>query len=356
MASKKLGAAKCATEAPASNAPNPRATARSLWRRRLVCDILDVMVAPPRHDASAHTFVTAPGGVRLSVTTYGPDTAELTVVLIHGWALSARAWAGQVDGLLEAAADRIDRSIRVLTYDHRGHGNSDRVVEGFGTVTQMADDLVCVLNEVCPRGQVVLVGHSLGGMTIMALAEQRPELFASRIAGVVLVATSAGGPDGVRSKIPGARLRLGQALARTALDRDARRRNSTRGQRKQSRPPLRPRAAMMRWLLCGPDATADQVWLSLKMLHDTPAETLPLFLSTFLTHDRIRHLSVLAELPVAILAGSHDRLTPLAESVAISRAVPTAAFTVLHRAGHMLPLERPNEVTDSIVEVINKHA
>ena len=38
----------------------------------------------------------------------------------------------------------------------------------------------------------MLVGHSMGGMTIMALAEQRPELFAERVAGVALISTSAG--------------------------------------------------------------------------------------------------------------------------------------------------------------------
>ena len=43
-----------------------------------------------------------------------------------------------------------------------------------------------------PDGPLVLVGHSMGGMTIMALAEQRPELFADRVRGVALIGTSAG--------------------------------------------------------------------------------------------------------------------------------------------------------------------
>ena len=53
-------------------------------------------------------------------------------------------------------------------------------------------DLDAVLRALAPDGPLVLVGHSMGGMTIMALAEQRPELFAERVAGVALLSTSAG--------------------------------------------------------------------------------------------------------------------------------------------------------------------
>ena len=50
-----------------------------------------------------------------------------------------------------------------------------------------------VIEDLAPEGEVVLVGHSMGGMSIIAFAERHPELFAKRVAGVALVSTTAGG-------------------------------------------------------------------------------------------------------------------------------------------------------------------
>ena len=50
-----------------------------------------------------------------------------------------------------------------------------------------------MIDAVAPTGPLMLVGHSMGGMTIMALASQRPELFDERVYGVALIATTAGG-------------------------------------------------------------------------------------------------------------------------------------------------------------------
>ena len=59
-----------------------------------------------------------------------------------------------------------------------------------------------MLDAVVPDGPVVLVGHSMGGMTIVALAEQHPELFGDRIVGVALISTTAGGLEPHRILFP----------------------------------------------------------------------------------------------------------------------------------------------------------
>ena len=64
---------------------------------------------------------------------------------------------------------------------------------GHATIEQLGHDLKTVLDTVVPHGPIVLVGHSMGGMTIMALAEEHPELFGDRIVGVGLISTTAGG-------------------------------------------------------------------------------------------------------------------------------------------------------------------
>src|SRR5262249_59440907 len=83
-------------------------------------------------------------------------------------------------------------SLRMVFYDHRGHGRSGRSPRERSTIDQLGDDLAVVLDEVVPTGPVALVGHSLGGMTIMALADRRPELFGGRVVGVALGCASTG--------------------------------------------------------------------------------------------------------------------------------------------------------------------
>jgi pimeloyl-ACP methyl ester carboxylesterase len=76
------------------------------------------------------------------------------VVLIHGWPLSAQAWAPQVP-VLQAAG------YRVVTYDRRGFGRSDKPATGYDYDT-LADDLQRVLLQ-CDLQAATLVGLSMGG-------------------------------------------------------------------------------------------------------------------------------------------------------------------------------------------------
>ena len=78
-----------------------------------------------------------------------------------------------------------------VIYDQRSHGRSERAPRASCTIDQLGHDLAAVLRALAPDGPLVLVGHSMGGMTIMALAEQQPELFAERVLGVAFLATSA---------------------------------------------------------------------------------------------------------------------------------------------------------------------
>ena len=73
---------------------------------------------------------------------------------------------------------------------------------GHATIEQLGRDLKHVLDTVVPHGPIVLVGHSMGGMTIMALAEEYPELFGDRIVGVGLISTTAGGLEPHRIVAP----------------------------------------------------------------------------------------------------------------------------------------------------------
>ena len=60
------------------------------------------------------------------------------------------------------------------------------------TIDQLGRDLKAVIDAAAPEGPLVLVGHSMGGMTVMALADQYPELIRDRVVGVAFVGTSCG--------------------------------------------------------------------------------------------------------------------------------------------------------------------
>src|SRR5215207_1338989 len=90
--------------------------------------------------------------------------AELTVVFVHGYALTEDSWHFQ------RAAYR--GLVRTVFYDQRSHGRSGRSSEEHATIEQLGQDLLRVLDEAVPEGPVVLVGHSMGGMTVVALAEE----------------------------------------------------------------------------------------------------------------------------------------------------------------------------------------
>src|SRR5215471_15552185 len=127
-------------------------------------------------------------GVPLHVETNGPPAAPVTVVFCHGYTLNQDCWHFQRRDL---------PGHRLVFWDQRDHGRSGRSAAGAASIDQLGTDLKAVIDAAAPGdGQVVLVGHSMGGMTIMALAEQHRELFGTKVVGAVLISTAARGLEG----------------------------------------------------------------------------------------------------------------------------------------------------------------
>lgn len=99
--------------------------------------------------------------------------ARVPVVLIHGWAMSGRMWAGVVENLCAAGHG-------VIVIDHRGCGQSDRDFDDV-SISAIAGDVAGIVRQ-CTSGPVVLNGWSLGG----AVAVEAARLLGDRCAGVVL--------------------------------------------------------------------------------------------------------------------------------------------------------------------------
>src|SRR3954462_15332394 len=125
-------------------------------------------------------------GTEIAVEILGDGHPGPTLVFCHGWTFSSRSWHYQ-----RMLAERW----RLVLIDHRDHGESGTGPREHRTVDQVGRDLYAVLHAVCPDRDVVLVGHSMGGMTIMALAAEHPEVFGPQVKGAALLDTSGHRPD-----------------------------------------------------------------------------------------------------------------------------------------------------------------
>src|SRR4051794_18233093 len=140
-------------------------------------------------DADRGSVVTTPDGVHLAVREVGPTDAPLTVVFAHGFCLRMGAFHFQRIRLSEEWGS----DVRMIFYDQRGHGRSDEAPPEPYTLTQLGKDLETVLQVIAPRGRIVLVGHSMGGMTVLAHARQFPQHYGGRITGAALISSAAEG-------------------------------------------------------------------------------------------------------------------------------------------------------------------
>ena len=288
-------------------------------------------------------------GTGLHVVDSGPDAAPVTVVLAHGWTLDERCWGPVADEL--AGGSHPGPRPRVIRYDHRGHGRSDDTGEPSMTLERLADDLAELIGQVCPSGPLVLAGHSMGGMTLMALAQRHPELVASRAAGVALVATASGGLGGA------ATLGLSGRPARAFL---AGKQALTTSRRWTGRRELTRHPALLgpglRALLLGRRPGARAVRLTCAAIGGCRPTTVSGFTPTLTGHERDAALDAFAELPVEVMVGSADRLTPPRFTRRSRASRPGSAMTIFPDAGHMLPVERVDGVASRIAALVRQAA
>lgn len=307
--------------------------------------------------------VTTTDGVRLNVETIGPDDAPVTVLLVHGWTCSTRSWHNQVEGLPRILGPD---AVRIVTYDHRGHGRSGAGPVGSQRIEQLADDLITVLDTVVGDGPVVYAGHSMGGMTLMALADQRPELFGSRIAAAALVSTTSGqassGAFGIPNRFDSAAATFAPRavnLVGARIERRAQRAGLTTRRVVSSRRAFELAAARLqrpalRQMVFGKKVDPAEVDLFLEDLAVVPGPSYGGFFEAILRHDGGHALKVLDQLPVEIMHGTRDRLLPPRHANRMAAQLPTARLWMYPGAGHMLMQERPRDVTHRLASLARK--
>lgn len=269
---------------------------------------------------------------------------EITVVFSHGYALSLHSWHFQRLALRSRA--------RLVFWDQRSHGRSARSADPIPDIDMLGADLERVLDSAAPSGPVVLVGHSMGGMTVMALAASRPDLFGSRIMGVALLATTAGGLSEVTFGLP---TPLGRALQRAApgIARALTRRPQLVESGRRSGSDLG--LLLTRLFSFGsPEVDPGLTAFVAQMIEQTPVEVIAEFLPALQHHDKVEALAALDRVETLVMVGDADLLTPAAHSEEIIRRVPGAEMVVLPAVGHMLTLERHEDVDRHLIALVER--
>ncbi|WP_306321004.1 MULTISPECIES: alpha/beta fold hydrolase [unclassified Streptomyces] len=273
--------------------------------------------------------------------------APVTVVFSHGYCLSQDSWHFQRAALRGA--------VRCVYWDQRSHGRSGRGAEQVedGTpvsIDRLGRDLKAVIDAAAPEGPLVLVGHSMGGMTVMALADQCPDLVRERVMGVALVGTSSGrlgevnyglpvaGVNAVRRVLPGVLRALGQ---RAELVEKGRRATADLFA-----------GIIKRYSFASRDVDPAVARFAERMIEGTPIDVVAEFYPAFDDHDKADALAYFADLPVLVLAGEHDLVTPSDHSEAIAGLLPEAEFVLVPDAGHLVMLEHPEVVTDRLADLL----
>ena len=246
-----------------------------------------------------------------------------TVVLAHGWCLDHTSWVRVIAGLLDR------RDVKIVVYDQRGHGKSSMGEIEVANVRILGDDLFEVIHADAPQGPIVLAGHSMGGMSIMAYAGLHHDHFAERVRGVVLAST-ASSIEG-RDPIPLEGLLMAVASRAPGI------------------PPriLVPRLVQGR-LVFGSRANRDDIKHAVKQIQQTKMPTIGRFFYALTSHDEAEALAHFVDVPTHIIAGDEDRLIPVPNARALLRYIPDADLTVLPGVGHMTTYEAAGQIADAI--------
>jgi pimeloyl-ACP methyl ester carboxylesterase len=265
------------------------------------------------------------------------------VLLLHGVTLAASVWAYQMRGVADAGR-------RVVALDLRGHGGSGgapgggsrRAMGAAPTLERMALDVGEVLSGL-DLGGATLVGHSMGGMVTLRLLGLRPDLAAGSgpVAALVLVATAA---NATRDRgIPGLSdaLALAAPLIGPASGLAARLPGPTL--------PASDLAFLLARVTFGSQASHRQVAFTGHLTSEVPVRVSAGLLLDILRFDAEAVLSTI-RLPTSVVVGDHDLMTPPGQAEHMAGSIAGAELFVLEGCGHMVMLERPDELNRLVLE------
>jgi pimeloyl-ACP methyl ester carboxylesterase len=311
--------------------------------------------------ADRTALVQTDDGTVLAVEEIGPKDAPLTVVFVHGYTLSMASWTFQRRALAAelATANGHRPAARLVFYDQRGHGASSRGPAEHSTIEQLARDLATVIETCAPRGPVVLVGHSMGGMTIMGLAALRPELYGGRIVGAALISTPSGNLAELSFGLPEMLTRVRAAVLPVAAW-TMRHRPAFAERTRRLAADLVSAAT---WSLSFASTDVDPALGRYvdAMIAGTPVDVIAEFYPALAGLDETGSLEPLRAIPTLVLTGDQDRMIPKEHSELLAERLGRAGdntvdHVVVPDAGHLVLLEKPEQVDEALTRLLRRVA
>lgn len=269
-----------------------------------------------------------PDGAQIFIEEVGPQSRR-GAVFIHGSVLRTDVWHYQLAGI---------GGHRLVFFDLRGHGLSQPKGSSDYSVTTLADDLGAVIDD-CGLEEVVIVGHSVGGMIALQLCHTNPDLLGEKIKGLVLTNTTH--RPAYESLIGGAGVAKVERLVRRPLDMLG----AQHHQIERLRRILKPSDSIflaVAFSAFGPHASAKQIDFTYDMLTETPMEVIFDLIKAYRHFDVTDHLGDIT-IPALVIAGTHDRLTVSEASDYLVQYLPKAELELFKGCGHMTMLERYRE-------------
>jgi non-heme chloroperoxidase len=245
------------------------------------------------------------------------------ILFSHGVTLSTRVWVKQFENLPE-------QRFRCIGFDHRGHGDSEAGVSGH-SIVNLAEDVRTVLERMDLR-DAVLVGHSMGGIALQAFATRYPAVAAERVRGMVLMSTLAktylSGSSWLRKmfeRMTGGGPSAGELMTQQNL------------------------GFLLARVGFGRDPQPSHVELVREMIAACPKAESRAAVAALVGLDMTDELPEI-KVPTLVLSGSADVIAPPAQGRRIAELIPDARLEVFKGAGHMLMLERIDEVDALITD------
>ncbi|MFD4369117.1 alpha/beta fold hydrolase [Rhodococcus sp. NPDC058521] len=282
-------------------------------------------------------------GVPLAVETSGPRKAPVVVVFVHGYTMRMECWDAQKQYLQRVWGS----DIQLVSYDQRGHGCSGEGHRDTFRVSQLGDDLEAVLRTLPAQSKVVLVGHSMGAMTILAWARRHPDQIGTTVVGTALLSTAAAKlqRSGIARLLGGPLVPTVQAAAwcvgpfadvvRGAVN------------------PVVDTA--VKYYAFGKNFSDDAISKrTAATIRSTKTRTMLGFLSALADHDETAALPLLGSIPTVVLCGADDKVTPFHHSLEIADHVPGAELVRVPGCGHMVIDENPTAVGAALDRLLSQ--
>ncbi len=248
------------------------------------------------------------------------------LVLLHGWTQRDDIWSPQ----LRELADRY----RVIAADLRGHGRSEAGTDGYG-LAMLAADLRTLL-ETLDLHDALVVGHSMGGMTVLRFCVDHPDVLAERVAGIGLVATAAVAP--MPAPVAALVSKPGQRLVKRL---EEGRKVPQYGFKDNAFSTLVARFAY------GKEPPGAAVAVTREMLESVPPAGLMTSMIKIMEYDTREALADV-DVPSFVVVGTRDGLTPPPNARLIAELLPGCELHELKSAGHQIMQERPGELAQLI--------